>query len=86
MQTVLRLANRFASLSAQYNLNKSRNAVRFETQNLLWDFEESNYHTLAFSKGLLSLNFQKGTYSFIQVTTSYFECLPANRPKPTLLS
>lgn len=86
MQTVLRLANRFASLSTQYNLNKSRNAVRFETQNLLWDFEESNYHTLAFSKGLLSLNFRKGTNSLIQVTTSCFEYLQANRQKHTSLS
>ena len=30
---------KFSTLTAQYAANKSKNAVRFETQNQLWDFQ-----------------------------------------------
>jgi hypothetical protein len=36
---ILKLTSRFSNLNAQFLLNKSRNAVRFESQNLLWDYE-----------------------------------------------
>jgi hypothetical protein len=59
MNTLLRNINRFGSLNAQFLINRSRNAVRFETQNLLWDYEEANYQSVAFAKGLASLAFQQ---------------------------
>jgi hypothetical protein len=59
MYALSKLSSRFATLNAQYLLNKSRNAVRFESQNILWDYEEANFQALAFSKGLTSLAFQK---------------------------
>lgn len=37
MITMFRLTNRFGVLNAQYQKNKSRNAVRFESQNIIWD-------------------------------------------------
>lgn len=83
MQRVLRLTHRFGSINAQYQINKSRNAVRFEAQNLLWDYNETNYHTTAFSKGLASLQFQAGTSNPTQETTSSSKCLPASRPNPS---
>lgn len=63
MLTLAKLCRRFGSLNTQFQLNKARNAVRFETQNTIWDYEEANYHTQAFSKGLASLKFQKGNHS-----------------------
>jgi hypothetical protein len=69
MTMILRTLNRFSTLNAQFLLNKSRNAVRFESQNILWDFEETNYQSQAFSKGLASLNFQKSKVEVIQMTT-----------------
>ncbi len=36
---ILKTINKFSTLNAQFLLNKSRNAVRFESQNLLWDYE-----------------------------------------------
>lgn len=38
MRIVARNIQRFANLNTQYAANKNRNAVRFETQNLSWDF------------------------------------------------
>lgn len=70
MNTVLKSLSRFGSLNAQYLINKSRNAVRFESQNTLWDFEEVNYQSVAFSKGLASLAFQRSHLSPMQMTTS----------------
>jgi hypothetical protein len=55
--------NRFATLNTQFLLNKSRNAVRFESQNLLWDYEESNYQSQVFAKGLASLSFKQSSLS-----------------------
>ncbi len=55
--------NKFATLNSQFLLNKSRNAVRFESQNILWDYEESNYQSQAFAKGLASLSFKKSSLS-----------------------
>ena len=63
MQSLItRSFNRFATLNAQYIANKSRNAVRFEAQNTIWDFEELNHHTMAFAKGLSTLNFRNSIY------------------------
>ena len=69
MITALRLSHRFGALNAQYQANKSRNAVRFEAQNIIWDYEEVNYQTQAFAKGLASLNIQKSTIISIKTTT-----------------
>lgn len=38
MRIVARSIQRFANLNVQYAANKNRNAVRFESQNLSWDF------------------------------------------------
>jgi hypothetical protein len=62
MNTLLRSFNRFGTLNAQFLLNKSKNAIRFESQNLTWDFEEANYQSQAFAKGLASLSFQKSKW------------------------
>lgn len=61
MNTLLRSFSRFGTLNAQFLINKSRNAVRFEAQNITWDFEEVSFQTQAFAKGLASLSFQKST-------------------------
>lgn len=61
MNTLLKCFNRFGTLNAQFLLNKSKNAVRFESQNIIWDFEEANFQSQAFAKGLASLSFQKST-------------------------
>jgi hypothetical protein len=79
MQKVLRLSHRFGSLNAQFQLNKARNAVRFEAQNLLWDYEETNYHAQAFTKGLASLQFQAGSPSLTQAITSLSRSPPINK-------
>jgi hypothetical protein len=86
MKAVLRNLNKFGTLNAQYLLNKSRNAVRFESQNIIWDYEESNFQALAFSKGLTSLAFQKGSEQYIQAIISSSEYLLPNRQRPTLPS
>jgi hypothetical protein len=70
MNTIFRNFNRFATLNAQYLVNKSRNAVRFETQNILWDYEEANYQSQAFAKGLASLSFKSSTFDYIQTIIS----------------
>ena len=70
MFTALRLTRQFGALNAQYQLNKSRNAVRFEAQNIIWDYEEVNYQVNAFSKGLASLNFSKSILFSIKMTIS----------------
>lgn len=67
---ILRTINKFSTLNAQFLINKSRNAVRFESQNLLWDYEESNYQTQAFTKGFASLSFKKSKFYKIKMTTS----------------
>jgi hypothetical protein len=79
MQKVLRLSHRFGSLNAQFQLNKARNAVRFEAQNLLWDYEETNYHAQAFTKGLASLRFQAGSSSLTQAITSSSRSPPISK-------
>lgn len=61
MRIVTRSLQGFANLNAQYALNKNKNAVRFESQNLSWDFQVVEYHCKAFAKGLKSLNFGKGS-------------------------
>lgn len=38
MRIITRSIQGFANLNAQYALNKNKNAVRFESQNLSWDF------------------------------------------------
>ena len=38
MRFLQRLNNNFSTLKAQYLLNKNRNAVRFESQNINWNF------------------------------------------------
>jgi acyl-coenzyme A synthetase/AMP-(fatty) acid ligase len=70
MNTVLRLCNRFGALNAQYQRNKSLNAVRFESQNIVWDHEEANFQTQALAKGLSSLNFQKGDNFLLRVSSA----------------
>ena len=75
MLSALRIMQRFGSLNAQYQLNKSKNAVRFEAQNIIWDYDEVNYQTNAFSKGLASLNFQKSNFLMIKMITSSLEYL-----------
>lgn len=67
---ILKTINKFSTLNAQFLLNKSRNAVRFESQNLLWDYEESNYQAQAFTKGLASLSFKKSKFYTIKMITS----------------
>mgnify|MGYP000199712411 FL=1 len=64
MRIVTRSIQGFANLNTQYALNKNKNAVRFEAQNLNWDFQVVDYHCKAFAKGLKSLNFGKGLRSF----------------------
>jgi hypothetical protein len=61
MRLINRSLYKFANLNVQYAANKNKNAVRFESQNLNWDFEVVEYHCKAFAKGLKSLNFEKGT-------------------------
>ncbi len=39
MKLVQKLTNNFATLNAQYLANKNRNAVRFHSQNINWNFE-----------------------------------------------
>ena len=39
MKVILRDLFKFSTLNTQYNINKSRNAVRFESQNISWNFE-----------------------------------------------
>lgn len=80
---ILKTINKFSTINAQFLLNKSRNAVRFESQNLLWDYEESNYQTQAFTKGLASLSFKKSTNKTIKMTTSYLDYLPVSNLRPT---
>lgn len=60
MRIVTRNLQKFASLNTQYAVNKNKNAVRFESQNLNWDFQVVEYHCKAFAKGLKSLKFDKG--------------------------
>jgi hypothetical protein len=60
MRIVTRRIQGFANLNVQYAANKNRNAVRFESQNLSWDFQVVDYHCKAFAKGLKSLKFDKG--------------------------
>ena len=48
---------KFATLNAQCLANKNKNAIRFEAQNLSWDFEVADYHCKAFAKGLKSIKF-----------------------------
>ena len=86
MQTALRVYQRFGAINAQYQLNKSRNAVRFEAQNIIWDYDEAHYQTQAFAKGLASLHFQPGNSPHTQAITSSSEYLPPSRPRPTLPS
>jgi hypothetical protein len=74
MNTILRNFSRFATLNAQFLLNKSKNAIRFEAQNIIWDFEEANYQSQAFSKGLASLAFQKSKPTITQMTIFYLDC------------
>ena len=69
MITALKLYHRFGALNAQFQANKSRNAVRFEAQNIIWDYDEVNYQTQAFSKGLASLNIQKSKVISIKTIT-----------------
>lgn len=38
MRIVTRAIQGFANLNAQYVANKNKNAVRFESQNLSWDY------------------------------------------------
>lgn len=57
MKIVQRSWAKFATLNTQYLANKNKNAVRFEAQNLSWDFEVADYHCKAFAKGLKSINF-----------------------------
>lgn len=83
MLSLLRNAYRFGALDAQFQLNKSRNAVRFESQNLTWDYEESNYQTQAFAKGLASLRYGSCILLITQLTTSYSEYLLVNKLKLT---
>ena len=57
MKIVQRNWQKFASFNAQYLANKNKNAVRFEAQNLSWDFEVAEFHCKAFAKGLRSIKF-----------------------------
>lgn len=38
MQLIRTFTQRFSTLNAQYLLNKNKNAVRFESQNINWNF------------------------------------------------
>ncbi len=38
MRTLSKLTSNFSTLNAQYLLNKNKNAVRFESQNINWNF------------------------------------------------
>ena len=68
MQLLLRRTQAFSSLATQYLLNKSRNAVRFESQNIIWDFEELNYQSNALAKGLSTMSFTASTPYPMQTT------------------
>jgi hypothetical protein len=59
MRLIQKSLNKFATLNAQFLLNKNKNAVRFESQNINWDFEEVNYQAVALAKGLAALSYQK---------------------------
>lgn len=39
MNTLLKNFNRFGTLNTQFLQNKLKNAIRFESQNLTWDYE-----------------------------------------------
>jgi hypothetical protein len=69
MTLVVRALQRFSNANAQLAVNKNRNAVRFASQNLSWDFEVAEYHCRAFAMGLRSLNFAKGTRHATQAAT-----------------
>ena len=64
MRVVQKSIRSFGTLNAQYLANKNKNAVRFQAQNLSWDFEVLEYHSKAFAKGLRSLNFSDSKKSF----------------------
>lgn len=65
MRIVTRTIQGFANLNTQFVANKNKNAVRFESQNLSWDYEVAEYHCKAFAKGLKSLRFGNGRNSSI---------------------
>jgi hypothetical protein len=68
MQFALKSIKNFANLNAQLLANKSKNAVRFESQNIIWDFEELNYQANALAKGLLSIKHKKSKKHKMQMT------------------
>ena len=52
MRLINKTMYQFGSLNAQMLANKNKNSVRFEAQNLAWDYEVVDYHCKAFAKGL----------------------------------
>ena len=54
---ITRIYKCFSTINAQYVANRTKNAVRFESQNINWDYEELNYQSVALAKGLKSLNY-----------------------------
>lgn len=83
MLGLVRNFNKFGSLNAQAVANKSKNAVRFESQNVLWDHEEVNYQSVALAKGLTSLALGKSTPRPTQTIPSSSASRPPSRPRPT---
>ncbi len=53
-----RIVRSFGQLHAQFQSNKLRNAVRFENQDIDWDYEQVHYYTQALSKGLNQFAFK----------------------------
>ena len=67
---ITRIYKCFSTINAQYVANRTKNAVRFESQNINWDYEELNYQSVALAKGLKSLNYAEST-KFITKMTIY---------------
>jgi hypothetical protein len=70
MKIIQKISNNFTTLNAQYLINKNRNAMRFEAQNISWNFDEVNYQASALIKGLTSMKFKSSDNFLIK--------LPAN--------
>ena len=83
MQAILRNKYFLAALNTQFRANRMKNAVRFESQNVSWDHEELNFQSVAFSKGLASLDFTHSTTYLNQMITSSSESHQDNNPRLT---
>lgn len=62
MRIINKTLHKFGNLNAQVIANKNKNSIRFEAQNLAWDYQIVDYHCKAFAKGLKQINIGSSTY------------------------